>query len=281
MDVRSPHVDLHAFPRWWIIHARMARRLMSLGEQCPFGCAYCFADFTQYQPPPTLGEVAAEVPLPVSVTALYPGCDADLFASSRWEAELLRCWSLRRSISVATKASLSRRQLAAVSRLAAEMRGEGAVLKIAVSISTKRRVPEIEPGASTYEQRLETLRRLGHAGLVTSALLRPLLADVCTEEYEEILRDVAPVTHYVVFGDEYLDADPKRRRGSLQVDETARSAAWLEGSPSWPISCVVGRIPRLHRYARALDLNSFDSDLDLMEMCMREQRADARRHGRS
>ena len=57
------------------------RRLMlnSDARKCPFGCTYCFADFSQYRGPPTLENVESNPSLLRGVELIYPACDTDLF----------------------------------------------------------------------------------------------------------------------------------------------------------------------------------------------------------
>jgi hypothetical protein len=249
-------------------HRRLLLTLAS--EPCPFGCTYCFAEFSQYSPGPTLDELEADPRLLDGVQIIYPACDADLFVRRDAAEVLIRTAALRRSISISTKARVRRSHIELLQRLNRELGDFGQLLKVGVSFSNRSRVAEIEPRTPTYERRLETLSRLQHAGIPTIAVIRPLLADIDDGEYEALIADVAPFVLGVLMGDEYLDAQESRRRVPSRIATgptgvRSRSVNWLASPAVWPVRETLGRITRLSAYAASLGVAAYTSDLQIMD----------------
>lgn len=252
------------------------RLLLSLdSEPCPFGCSYCFADFSQYSAGPTLDELEANPRLLEGVQVIYPACDADLFVRRDAADVLVRTAALGRSISISTKARVRPSQIQLLQQLDRELRDLGHLLKVGVSFSNRSRVAEIEPRTPTYERRLETLSRLQDADIPTIAVIRPLLADIDDAEYEALIADVAPFVSGVLMGDEYLDAQEGRRRVAARPIATgptgvrSRSVNWLAAPAFWPVRETPGRIDRLSAYVSSLGLTPYTSDLQAMESLIR------------
>lgn len=255
------------------VHRRLLLSLAS--EPCPFGCTYCFADFSQYSPGPTLEDVEADSRLLDGVQVVYPACDGDLFVRRDAAEVLIRTAALRRSISVSTKARLRPSHITLLQRLNRELGELGQILKVGVSFSNRSRAKEIEPRTPTYDRRLETLGRLQDAGIPTIAVIRPLLADIDDAEYEALLADVALLAPGVLMGDEYLDAKESRRRvpsrtATGPTGVRARSVKWLAPAAVWPVRETPGRIRRLSAHASSLGLAAYTSDLQAMDSLMRQ-----------
>jgi DNA repair photolyase len=258
----------------------MKRLLLTVGgKRCSFGCTYCFAEFSQYEAPPALAEAAAGQLQLDDVDVVYPACDVDLFAMrKRWAEVLATSAALGRSLSISTKAYLTREQVDEISRLAEEHRAAGLVLKVSVSASTMYSCEEIEPRAAGWDERLDVLQRLTNAGVLNSLVLKPVLAEIATAEYREMLTQAAAVTSAVVLGDEYVDDDPFRRRAS-QADVTgslsSRRVGWIDGLPHWLFRESGDRLHRLAEHASAVGLAPYFSDLDFMERAARASRRTA------
>jgi DNA repair photolyase len=259
----------------------MNRLLLTVGQKkCPFGCAYCFADFTQYQAPHSLDEaVRGELDL-TDIDVIYPACDVDLFALQKhWKMVLEKAAELGRSISVSTKAALTRAQIDGISCLAEAGRASGCVIKVSASASTMYSCAELEPRAAGWDERLENLARLFDAGVTSCLVLKPVLAEVPTAEYREMLTQAAAVTAAVVLGDEYVDDDQRRRRPSSAgaADQlSSRQVGWIDGNPHWLVRDSRTRLELLGEHARTVGLMPYFSDLHFMERAILAQRQPAR-----
>lgn len=240
--------------------------MLTIDDQpCPFGCTYCFRDFSQYRAPLTLLDVEADSRLLERVEVVYPACDVDLFARSDAIDVLQRVAKLGVSISVSTKASLSARRVDEVRPIAEALATKGALLKISVSITTKHAVSKFEPRVPSYEARVQTLRNLARAGIASALVMRPLLVDVPRGEYQEILKEAGPITGAALIGDEWLDAnEDKRRLGDAPSKESVRRVGWMDGNPMWPVRRSPDTVLALRAAARESNVALFESDLELM-----------------
>jgi hypothetical protein len=231
------------------------------GAQCPFGCQYCFAAFSQYEKPLTLDDVESS-PKPLEgVDVIYPACDVDLFATSTPMEVVRRAAAFRLSISISTKAALSEQRVMELAEVGRELEDYGRVLKIGVSISTKHNIRTLEPRTCSYSSRLENLRLLQRASVTSCLVLKPILSDISLGEYSEIIDDICGLTDTVLIGDEYLDAS-KPRISLLNV--TQRPVNWVNNTPNWPVSTQAQRASCVKAHAKARGLRVYDSDLDLM-----------------
>lgn len=249
----------------------MIRRLLFTIDQkpCPFGCKYCFASFVSYRRPPTLAEVRSDSRLLEGVDVIYPACDVDLFARCDALQILSQAADLNRSISISTKASLSGTTIAELAEVNETMRERHCLLKISVSLPARDHIPLLEPRTASYEDRLDALKALATAGILTSVNLKPLMLDVPTDEYVQILTDVAPFVKHVLLGDEYLDPTaPRQMRSMHQV--VYRTVSWAEGDPSWPAIPAEQHRRALYAKAGAIGLRCWESDIEFMSYAMAE-----------
>jgi DNA repair photolyase len=248
----------------------MRRLLLTIGgKRCAFGCTYCFADFSQYETPPSLDEVETGNVALEGVDVIYPACDVDLFAMrKRWREIMERTIALNRSISVSTKAFLSQEQSDVLGQMASAMRARGLILKVAVSASTKSSCGSLEPRTASWDLRLETLSHLRKAGVPTCLMLKPVLADIPLEEYREMIEEASSHTSAVIVGDEYVDEARQRRRPSrsdLHGSLSSRRVNWLRDRPHWFVREGGSRLVQLAEHASECGMQAYLSDLDYME----------------
>lgn len=254
------------------------RLLLTVGrKRCPFRCRYCFADFSQYDRPPTIDDVEADPELLTGVDVVYPACDVELFALRGWRNVLARAASLQRHVSISTKASLSESDVRDVALVSAQLRDAGLLLKVGISFSTRDRIDVIEPRAPSYGARLATLRALHAHGVATALVLRPLLVDVPTDEYLGILGDARPMTRVLLTGPEHLDSDMGHdRRAPLGGSVRRGSVRWAERVPVWETR-FSQHIELVEAAARGLGFWSARSDLDVIDyLAERDARNGAR-----
>lgn len=193
---------------------------------------------------------------------VYPACDVDLFARADAANVLRRCERLGRSISISTKARLDAQIIDVIVCTNEALGRRGHVLKIGISMSTKHRVEEIEPGTADYESRVANLSSLAAANVPRALILRPLLQDVDFFEYQSMLDDCAPYVDAVLFGGEWLDGEGASQDERSGV--TWQEVTWLHDRPLWPHREDKKLQNRLAEYATGIGLRAFGSDLDLM-----------------
>lgn len=264
---RQSTSDLDAIRPQFDASTGLSRLLLSSGPaRCPFGCTYCFADFSQYVRAPSLLKIRPGDPVLNHVDILYPACDTDIFADPDGVRALRHAASLGKSLSISTKARLHTSQLKQISAIAKALAEEGLVLKVGVSFATKHRVAEIEPRTPSYNARLETLMGLAGSAIATSVVLRPLLVDVPETEYLEIIDDTAEHSGLLLLGNEWLASIPRAERRNRVEGEVVRHRVveWIPEQPLWRERLFPGRMATLQAHAEELGWRVFDSDISLM-----------------
>lgn len=254
----------------------LARMLLTLDETpCPFECTYCFSRFPQYEGATQLRDVRSHPEMLRAIDVVYPACDTDLFTRRDALDVIEEIASFGVSISVSTKAIISKERLAWLTRMSADMRKDGLVLKIGVSVTSKSKTSLIEPNVPSYSSRMRQLEALTELGIPTALVLRPLQASVPISEYEEILVEAASYCDHVLLGDEWLAESESVRPPAVGHEVTREPVRWLPGSPIWEKQRVAGRESHLAGVARRLGLEAFTSDTQLMARLI-----DASRKGR-
>jgi hypothetical protein len=239
------------------------------GKRCAFGCTYCFADFSQYNGTPSLEDVECGAVDMTGVDVVYPACDVDLFAlTKRWEDIIERTAGLERSISISTKAMLSNEQITTLTEWASLLHTRGQILKIGISASTMSRCNELEPRAASWTQRLDNLSRLRDAGVPSCLVLKPLLSEISTDEYRDMIKAGSAYTSAAILGDEYVDDALAARRPSdadISGALASREVNWLSGRPRWLVREAGDRLFDLARHAHECRVDPYLSDLDYMD----------------
>jgi hypothetical protein len=246
------------------------RMAFAAAQPCRFGCVYCFARFDRF---------GLEHPLPRfsdddlrEDRIIYPTCDGEFFSDHRAMANLERLVDSARSsvlVSISVKSRIGKTHTHFLRRLNERLNGDRrGLVKCSVSLSAKQHLNAYDPKAPDYSHRLDVLKRLAEENIPTSVNPRPILPDVPTTEYQEIISDTAPYTSVYLVGGLYID--PKTEFGrnikaKYSSFITLRSVDWLPNRPQWeycevPLQMAVVRKPTTEN-ARQL----FDTDLLVMK----------------
>ena len=151
-------------------------------------------------------------------------------------------------------------------RRAGRIKVEGRVLKVGVSFSTKRSIPQIEPGTAAYETRVQNLQGLRSAGLHCAAVLKPILADVPVDEYLEIVDDTSAFTDLYLLGDRYLESEICDRTSPEGAQRTTRAVKWAVNQPIWPVEVAAAHVAAIQSAISGKGCRYFDSDDQLMNV---------------
>lgn len=243
----------------------LRRLLLTIDDlPCPFQCTYCFTRFPQYEGSTRLADLRSDPEMLMGIDVVYPACDTDLFTRADALHILEEVAALGASVSVSTKAIISRARLERLVEMTHEMARDGRVLKIGVSLTSKSRSSILEPNVPSYSSRMSLLETLGELGIATALVLRPLQVDVPIQEYEEILAEAAGVCRYVLFGDEWLPESATQEPAIRGFEVTSEPVTWLPGTPMWNKQSVAGRESHLADVAHRLGMEGFTSDAHLM-----------------
>jgi|GEM_PF-6486596 len=228
----------------------LTRVLATDSLTCPFACKYCFAKTPQYiklkQDLPTLESLSND-----DFDVLYPSCDSEYFISKVTREKiysLLQSGNRRFIVSISTKTSISDRLLDEVVAMDQLLRKEArGFIKLGVSISTKSMIQLVEPGTSTYSDRLRALDLVVSAGMAASINIKPILPHVSASEYLEIVRDTLEFRVPYLLGPLYIDRDTTwgQQVAALWPEMIReRRVLWLTQEPVWP-AIVDGEKERL------------------------------------
>ena len=173
-------------------------------------------------------------------------------------------------VAIVTKSALVLRDVDILSRMA-----ERGLAKVALSITTLDRslARAMEPRAATPEKRLETIRKLAHAGIPTAAMVAPVIPVLTDPELERILDAVAaagareagyillrlPLEVAPLFKEWLFRTQPDRYRHVMSIIRSSRDGKDYDAAfgkrmrGSGPYAWLIGR--RFEVAAKRLHLN--------------------------
>ncbi len=245
--------------------AMLTRVLFSGKNQCPANCAYCFAKWENYTPQPTIDfwhdNEMAEV--------VYPCCDSDIeqngtVLSNLWEkAKTLQ----KLYISISTKRSINDTTLKLYKKLDQFLQdNKKGFIKIGVSLTTKYRIAEIEPGTAGYDERRLFFGKLQNYGFHTAIIFKPILPFIDLNEYKEMIHDYSGC-NYFLLGNLYVDEETEFYRVFIKNKCVLESCAvsWLPRHPIWKYVEQPARLKHIEEYINSCNGYVFFSDIDLIE----------------
>ena len=176
---------------------------------CEHGCVYCFArpghaylglspglDFETrlFAKPEAAKRLQAELAKPsYAPKVIALGTNTDPYQPIERSFEITRAilevlWRARHPVAIVTKSNLVLRDLDILAPMAAAK-----LARVSVSVTTldPTLARKLEPRAPRADLRLETIRRLAHAGVPTGVLAAPMIPALNDDELEAILEAAA------------------------------------------------------------------------------------------
>lgn len=245
--------------------AMLTRILFSGKNQCPANCAYCFAKWKNYTPQPIIdfwtdNEIAEVV---------YPCCDSDIEQN---DTVLTILWEKAKTlpklyISISTKRSINDATLKLYKELDRFLQNDKkGFIKISVSLTTKYKIEELEPGTARYDERKLFFEQLQNYGFHTAIVFKPILPFIDLNEYKEIVDDFSGCKYFLL-GNLYVDEETefyiKYIQGKYSIEN--HSVSWLADRPIWKCVVVEEKINHLKEYLNDCSKKFFSNDADLLE----------------
>lgn len=205
-------------------------------------------------------------------TVLYPTCDSEFGQDVLMQARLKQLVSKEDKpllVSISTRARLSGKLLSNLADWNAALieRGRG-FLKVSLSFSARDSLPLVEPRASTYRQRLQTLKSLVDARIPTSVNLKPILPGIPASEYEAIITETRTICDVFLLGGLYVDPHTPYGQGMLDTFASIsnmRAVNWLSDRPVWPYLEDKKLINHLRKFIETIGGCVFEDDLSVMK----------------
>lgn len=242
----------------------MKRKFLNYrNAQCRNNCLYCFArwpiDGTNFD---KLCDFNEDV-------IIYPFCNDDIIDSDSIDSiiqYLKRCLviqSKKAIISISTKSNVPEIFLERIRQINKEHDGHG-FIKLSVSFSCKKESNIIEPGALSYNNRLELLGKIVSYTIPTSVILKPVLPFVELTEYYEIVRDVGIYTNAIIIGSLYVNDDTSFYRDYIEnrYRIITKQVKWLKNIPVWKVIESDEILSKLQDYIKQNNMKCFESDAE-------------------
>lgn len=242
------------------------RKLFSANSRCKAECAYCFAKWSGiYSKQPIFEQEIIEE----REAIIYPCCDGEFFEQQNYLCITKSIMDKMEKvyISISTKKRIEPNMLAALTDLNKKLTDNNkGFVKLSISLSNKERIPEIEVGTLSYNERLKMLRNIALTDMPTAVTIKPILPFIPVQEYFSIIDDIAPIVDRVLLGGLYVSPDTdfyKEYIDGKYITEK-REVTWLTGKPVWDYVASADQIEQIRKYAIHKGLLTFDSDIELI-----------------
>lgn len=242
------------------------RRLLAGPMRCRFRCQYCFAKSGHYPRQPTYDSRQTYSEFDI----IYPACDTELLLEPEWKAKLQhlagragRCTIIRFSTKSVITEEIADDLSAINHSLLHDSKG---FLLVGISISTRSRLEEIEPGTANFQQRIAGLGFLASRGIPINVTFRPLLPFIPAAEYSEIAQQTREFTRdyllgglYVFKGTPFYDLHIADKHSVI-----SRQVDWLDAKPEWEFIKSADLTQRVAEELSAAGCRPYHSDLELV-----------------
>ncbi|MBR6862445.1 MAG: radical SAM protein [Acidaminococcaceae bacterium] len=250
------------------------RKLYSASHQCPAGCKYCFAKWTDtYLTQPVFGSETIDG----DSSVIYPCCDGELFVQGTYidEMKKLSESTNKMYLSISTKCGLDQKTFNAIADFNSFLvQNQKGFVKLSISLATKTMIDVIEPGTLSYNSRLELLKQIVETGLPTSITLKSVIPFVSNTEYFDIIDDCSKIVDKLLVGGLYINEKSMFFKQFIQgkFRTVLREVSWLIDHPIWPYVDQDEKIIEISTYAAKLNMQVFDTDVDLIRaLCIEKE----------
>ncbi|MBI3031906.1 radical SAM protein [Candidatus Woesearchaeota archaeon] len=173
------------------------RAYLSVGGECAYRCTYCYTLVPSYNHQRAIGITDLgldlnELVLEHRVEVVKVGCDTEVFVNPAFGLEVIRKiakWGTH--ISFATKQNLLEGTVEELAEICAEMESRKKPKKLIAFVSLLGReiADSFERGVPTYQDRVETVKRLYAVGIPTFVYMKPLMPTIPTKAIDNVIEE--------------------------------------------------------------------------------------------
>ncbi len=243
------------------------RELFSAAVPCQAGCQYCFAkwDKAYWELPRLENRKLSE-----KEAILCPCCDGEFFDQYKLAEDIKKVAEKMDKVyvSISTKRFIQEEEIHCIAQLNRELKAaDKGFVKLAVSLSNRSMLEEMEPGTIAYDERLELAKKIRREGIFFALTIKPVLPFISAEEYCQIIDDFSKDTKYVLIGGLYINRESefysKYAKTIRQIQY--RTVAWLPERPKWEYVEDDRQFQKIREYADKKGVFIFDSDEELIK----------------
>lgn len=207
-----------------------------------------------------------------SYDVIYPSCDSELLLDTELQKEILDSLKENTIISISTKAKVSKNLLSNIIIIDRRLKEINGHVKLSVSVSNKYRINELEPMASSYSERIESLKIISSNNIACSLNIKPIIPSIPLSEYIEIVDDFAPYTERYLLGGLYMEKNSNIKESlinSEHLNPYFREVNWLPNNPKWLYYEDIEKTYAIKKYIESIERLWFDSDIDLINSILK------------
>lgn len=243
----------------------MNRKLFSSIKDCPFNCKYCFTIIDNYRKQKVFDSFIIDKDFNV----IYPSCDSEIIINNELldfveKSILIRDYTI---ISFSTKSIINNHVLEEINSINSNLISKNkGFIKISISITNKSMINELEPLASSFEERIEILKRLNNYNIPNSVILKPILPFIDIKEYKEIIDRAAIYTKYFLLGGLYISKKTEFYNKYIKgkYKSIKKTVEWLDYRPNWNCIESTGKIEIIKEYITKKNLKCFENDISIL-----------------
>jgi len=182
------------------------RIMMRNDIKCPYGCQYCFSKWDKFKN--SIFSNSKVINYENNII-IYPFCDSEIVFQNYSEIlsnviEYVNQSQRQIIISISTKSDLPHKILSDLELVNEILNKFNGFVKLSISITNKN-FQHIEAGTSSYNERINLLKRVNDYNIMSAVTLKPILPFVPLKEYYEIIDETSDFTEKYLIGGLYVD----------------------------------------------------------------------------